>query len=129
MEIFLNGFDWAELFKATMVLFAVIDIFGELSARHDDARCAGLDEALRYAWLVKDAAVNLTIFGYILRVNKFTKRLVFWPLMLFAVKEGRVVPIVRQGLRTVLGVVELAVGTVHAEPLLVEEALFLATRA
>ena len=30
MEIFLNGFDWAELFKATMVLFAVIDILGSI---------------------------------------------------------------------------------------------------
>lgn len=30
MEDFFTGFDWAELFKATMVLFAVIDIVGSI---------------------------------------------------------------------------------------------------
>ena len=48
--------------------------------------------------------------------------------MFLPVKQRRVISILGQRLGGVLGVVELAVGPVHTEPLLIEKTLFLTTR-
>ena len=48
--------------------------------------------------------------------------------MFLSIEQRRVISVFRQRFGGVLGVVELAVGPMHTEPLLIEKTLFLTTR-